>query len=425
MSAIVQAVRARLTSASGKMLIATFLAAVVARLGHLALAVLLARQVGPDGYGVFTFAVGLATLGGQMSGLGWPTLMNRLIPGMLRDRDWPKLKGLVRAGDRVVLLSALAVAGLLVLIGESAPHLRLGLRLSALLIVPFAFAILRRQQLAAMRRAAIGLMFDQGIGAIIVAGIILIWGVGTVSDAVVQFALATGLGLIVTTIMFRRRLPAETRAAPAAYSLRPWMVMALPMVVGLSSKLLMNKMDILLLAPLSNMHEVGLYGSAFRVTYLLTFPQVVLMTVVTPLLSQAFTNAQPQRVSRLLKGALIYALATSVPVAAAILLFSDRIMTGVFGAEFAASAPILVILTVGQVAASLAIPFSAVLMMGGRERAFGGLNLAALGMNFALNLALVPGYGAWGSAVATMISAISLLVGQVVLSRPILAKGRS
>ena len=63
-------------------------------------------------------------------------------------------------------------------------------------------------------------------------------------------------------------------------------------------------------------------------------------------------------------------------------------------------------------------------MMGGRERAFGAWNFGALGANILLCFLLIPAYGALGAAYATLVSALFLMIGQILLSRPLLSLPR-
>lgn len=413
-------VTSRLNSHSGRALIGSFAAAIASRGAQLLLAILLARQLGASGYGTFTFATGVAMIAGQFSGLGWPMLMNRLIPRFSRGADWASLKGLVNGGDAVVLLGSLAAGAIMLIPAYLFPDLRLGFILAAILVVPYSFTLLRRQQLAAVRWAALGLVFDQGFAALVLSILIILFGAVTIESAALQYAGGMTLGVLCATIIFRKNLPREMSRARATPQFKAWMYMALPMVIGISSKLLLNRIDILMIAPLSTMDQVGIYGAAFRVTYVLSFPQVVLMGVLMPLISNAFAESNTARVVSLLKMAMLFALVTTVPAAVGIALLSDLIMGGVFGPEFASGASTLALLALSQTAASLAIPFSGVLMMGGREKAFGLLSLAGLGANVALNLVLVPMHGAFGAAMAALVSSGILLAGQVTLSRFVL-----
>lgn len=412
----------RLRGGAAQAIIWSFIAGVVTRAGLLALAIILARRLGPADYGVFTYTTGLAGLLAQFAGLGWPTLMNRLIPGFVRDGNWPQLRGLVRAGDVIVIGLSLVVAALLWGLSPLAQDLSHGVALSAVLLPAFALAILRRQQLAAVKRSSLGLLFDQGFGSIFVAIVILVVGTLSIDATIWGFALATLGGCLIATIVFRSRLPADTWRARSEVKWVAWSAIAFPMVIGLSAKLLMNRTDILLLAPLSDLHETGLYGAAFRITYLLTFPQVVLTSVMTPMFSDAFTHDRIDRARVLLRMAMAYALVTTLPLVIAIGLFAPDIMALVFGEPFREAGATLLILTFGQLAAALTLPYASILMMGGREKVFGILNIAALALNALVCVLLIPGYGAIGAAVASLISATLLLIGQAAMCRRLLGK---
>ena len=68
-------------------------AAVVSRLGQTALAFVLARAFGVEGYGEFIFAVGTAVLASIAIDFGWPFVVNREMPLFIRDKSWELLRG--------------------------------------------------------------------------------------------------------------------------------------------------------------------------------------------------------------------------------------------------------------------------------------------------------------------------------------------
>jgi O-antigen/teichoic acid export membrane protein len=418
---VVDRVRKRIVSPTGRSLIWSMMAAVAARVGLLLLAVVVGRRFGPAQYGAFTYASGVALLGAQFAVLGWPTLMNRLIPELFRDADWSRLRGLRDAGDAVVLGGSAAVALMLGAAAWYMPNLRTSFLLSVLLVPPFSFAIMRRQQLAAVRRPALGLMFDQGLGALIAVAIMLASGGGeSIAGVVAIFSATITISVVIATTMFRRLLPRDIEGARRRVELNLWMGMAFPMLIGMSARLIMAKTDILMLAPLSDLHQTGLYGAAFRLTFLLTFPQVVMMSVVMPMISEAFAHRRYQQVSRLARGASFFALLSAIPTSLPLILFPVPILTILFGAQFAAAGPALVYSTIGQLATSLSIPAQSLLTMGGRERAYGMLNLGGLALHVLINLVLIPQYGATGAAISTMIVAVGLMLGQFVLNRRLL-----
>ncbi len=298
-----------------------------------------------------------------------------------------------------------------------------GLQIAAILTPIIAFMLLRRQQMASVRKAALGLLFDRGFASLLVAIGVLAVGTITLDEAVAGFAAAAILSLLITTAIYWRQLPAEVLNSRPKYHYKKWMLIALPMLIGLSSRNLMSRIDVLLLGPMTNLYEVGLYGAAFRLTYLLSFPQVVLMTVVTPLFSEAFVEKRAQGVARLLKWSIAFGLATTVPVVVVLVIFGEEIMTLIFGQEYAAATTVLTVLAIGQTAAALTIPFSAMLMMGGRERLFGALTAAALTLNVTLCLALIPLLGALGAALASAATSMLLLGVQFYFGTRLVRKG--
>ena len=414
---LVAALRARIASKGIKSFFVSMLSAATSRAGNLVLAIVLARVVGPSGYGTFTFATGTAMLGGNVANLGWPNLTNRVLPGMLKNEEWGLLRGFCRASEFITVLASIVVALLIAAAGYFYPHLQSGLVYAAALVIPFGFMALRRQQLSAVRRPAMGLLFDQGFAAIVSVVILLIFPRQSLPLVFVEYILATVVGVLFTGIVFRRNLPVKIWKARPSYLIRPWLTMSLPMVLGSLGRLMMNKTDILMLAPLSTMHEVGLYGAAFRLTYFMTFPQIVLMTMLTPKLSEAFTHGQFKKIKRLLHIAHWYAIGTAGPIVLVMVIFPQFTMTTVFGPAFGSAGPTLAALALGQGCAAFAVASNSFLMMTGNERAFGMISIGAFIVNVALNLFLIPLYGAFGSGLATLIASVLMLAAEAWLVR--------
>ena len=90
-------------------------------------------------------------------------------------------------------------------------------------------------------------------------------------------------------------------------------------------------------------------------------------------------------------------------------------MTELYGQSFENGAPALVLVALGQFAISLGMPFGNVLSMGGRERAFGMLNILVLAISITLAVSLIPSMGAAGGGTVMLASGLVLLLGQMLL----------
>ena len=382
---------------------------------QLTLAVLLVRALGDAGYGFYVFVSGVALIGGRLGALGWPNLMLRFIPDYQVQGDFARLRGLMAASIRVVALGGVAVAAMLVITSQllGAEHpLSLGLILGAVLVPLSALNALGRSQLIALGHAPRGLFVDGGaVPLMMVAGLCAGFALGlqiTPVGVVLGAVLAGVLALVLAGVWVVPRLPAPMRDVPARAQTRIWMAIAAPTLVGMSAKLMMEKSDILMLAPLGSLADVGLYGAAARLVMVQTMASVILNAVIVPQISTALARGDQARARRLFLSALVVALVLSCPLALIFWGYGGPIMKIAFGAEFAHGGTVLAVLGAAQIFGALSVPASAFLILADRQRLFGALTASALALNIGGNLVLIPAYGALGAAVASL-SSMSLL----------------
>lgn len=395
-----------------------FLAAIVSRGGQTLLAVYLARNLGAGGYGTFIFATGAAILGGLTADFGWPNVVNREIPQHQRDENWGLLRGLLRTSDLFILLLGILLAGVMLICAELIPHLALGFQGAALLVVPMAFIQMRQQELAAVNRATIGMLLDQGMAATIVLGVNLIYPMD-VLGLVATYAVATSALVLCGSVLFRSRLPHQTREAVPHYTIRKWLGGSAAVFGALLPRMLVTRFDVLLVAPFAGVAEAGLFGAALRLTLLMTFPQYILQTLVLPRFSRAFANGDHAGVRRLLVGSLAFATATTLPIILPIVVMPGGIMRLFFGDEFVIGGPALFWLGIGQFAIAASIPLNAMIGMGGDQRALGRQGLIILALTFVVGWMIIPRYGALGAAFVATGANLALTIGMCWLALPI------
>ncbi len=425
--------RALMSTSIAKAFKRSFVASFLSRFAQVAMSVLAARLLAPEGFGIFTFATGLALLGGRIGSMGWPTLMQRFIPRYDLAQDWAMLRGLVRAANLLMAGTALIVgAGLIAIAYALGPQHELfsGFLLGGVLLPVMSYRALYRNLLAALKAPQLGIMVDEMIPALGMTLVLLVpfllpyKFISTPLQATLVYFAASAVAVFFGYYWLGRNLPTPARDARPSYALRMWILTALPAMVGMSAKLLMNKSDVLMLAPLSNLAEVGYYGAALRLTYIQTAPVIVLSTVLTSRIAEAISAGRPKQAQRLLLWSMVFAAAVSLPFALALGVFPTPILTILYGADFAPAAGALVWLSIGQVGAALNISTSAFMLMAGRQVRFGQLTTFGLVLNVALNWFLIPGMGAMGSALATAISIWVLTGLQGIACAAIIRSGR-
>jgi len=398
-----------------KLFAGSFVAGIISKLLIFVMTIILARQLTPQGYGEFTFIMGIAVIGAQIIALGLPTLMTRLVPTYKIKENWQKLRGIIHWSDSVIFLVFIVISFLIAGIAFLPivnGDIKTGLLVSLLLLLPIAFNQLRRHQLAGIRRAPMGIMLDQGIAAIGVIFFAIIFGFSSALIAIVVFAIGSVISALFGSFYFHIKLPAKVWLAKPLFEPKIWIMLAMPLMLGISTKLLMDRMDILMLGPMVGFFETGYYGAAFRLTYLLTFPQVMIMAIITPLLSENIANGQIKKVWKFFWIAIILAVISVIPVGLISIMFNEQIITLIFGVQYSASASIFTLLIIAQIFTAFAIPCSGLLIASGKGKLFGSINLIALIINVGLNFIFIPQFGAIGAAITTIIGTAFILCAQ-------------
>ncbi|NIZ10951.1 polysaccharide biosynthesis C-terminal domain-containing protein [Pseudooceanicola sp. HF7] len=401
--------------------------AIPARFAQLGMAVLLARRFGPEGYGLFTYALGLGLLAGRLGGLGWPTLVTRFIPSYVAGQDWNGLKGLLRAAYPVAITAALICSVLLVALayGLGPEHkLFTGLVLGAILIPMMSLRSLVRNMLAGYRRPSVGIAVDELLPPLLICLLVVVLNIQSASTAVYAYAISSLIAVGYGLFCMKGSHPAELAQAAPHYRMRLWMGIALPALVGMSAKLIMNRTDVIMIAPLSTLEEVSLYGVALRVTFVQTFPLVVLSTVLSPQISSYISSGRMKKAEQLFYGSLLFAFLLPGGITIGLIGFSEQIMFWIFGNDYVTAAPTLRILAIAQISACMGIPSTSFMLMNGYQKSFGVMTIIALVLNIGGNYLLIPHLGSAGASWATLTSATLLAIMQICACIRIIRRNR-
>ncbi len=419
--------KAFLKSGIARAFAGTMAVAIPARFAQLWMTLLLAPLLGPKAYGLFVFAQGLALLGGRLGALGWPVLMMRFIPAYVTEENWARLKGLLRAATPVVLIACIVaalIASAVAIWFTVDDDLARGMLFGAIILPIMGMRALIRNMLAGFRYPSRGILIDELLPPALTCIAVVIFGLTSVENTLVAYALASVIAIAYGARFLAKSAPKALRDARPAFQMRSWMLIALPALVGMSAKLIMNRTDVVMLAPLANLEEVANYGVALRVTFVQTFPIAVLSTILGPRISAAITAGRFKQVERLYFGGMGFAALIAGALGLILIIWQTPIMTWLFGAEYAGSGAVLGVLAFAQIAASIGIPATSFMLMAGQERLFGAATLAALGLNIGLNFLLIPQMGAVGAAWATAGSATLLTLFQVTVGLRAILKWR-
>jgi O-antigen/teichoic acid export membrane protein len=383
--------------------------------------VLLARLLGPSGYGVYAFAFSVVMLLALPTQAGLPTLLVREVARYEEQGRWDLIRGLLRRSNQAVVLLAFGVGGVaavvVLLAGPGPGSLQATTFLWALTLLPLmALGNLRGAALRGLRRVVQGQLpeFLVRPGLLLLAlAVALLLGPSLSSPFELTPPLAMALHAASALVAFavgiwllRRELPSTVRGAAPAYETRAWLGSLLPLTMLAGMQLIAGQMDVVLLGLLASAREVGIYRVAWSVSLPVLFTLTGVNLVVAPYFSRAFAAGDVAQLQRLATWSARVAAAVAVPAALVLMLAGGPILGFVFGDEFAVGATALALLAAGQLCSVIAGSVGTILNMTGHERdTMVGVGIAAA-VNLILNLILIPKFGMNGAAVATMVSLV-------------------
>lgn len=210
-------------------------------------------------------------------------------------------------------------------------------------------------------------------------------------------------GTVVTTVLFVRRVGSFVPRFELG-ALRELWQGGTPIAVRRAIGSLSFKVDTVFLGVMRSATEVGLYGTVFTLMDgVLMFPTVVTGSM-GPTLSANFSEGRQEVVGRLYRRGLKYLVLSGLFLAAVFAVLADPVVDMLFGAEYAASAAALRILSISVVFVFVRRQATEVLDNVDLRSTTAWIFAAGLGVNVLLNFVLVPPFGYLGAAAATVVT---------------------
>lgn len=397
------------------------------RLLALALGIVLARTLGPDGYGVYAYAFAIMGLLMVAAEAGVPTLLMREVAASQGKGEWGVLSGALRRGFQFVALTATTVSllGLLVLwwFAESLQPVILATTALMLLVLPVS--ALCKTVAAAMQglhRVVVGQAVDLLIRPllvlIIVAVVFMTWPEQREPYVAMAAQLLGALVvLFIGVLVLRRFLPYESRTAAPEYKSRQWLKSALPFTLIGGAGIINSQADIIMIGWFMASEDVGIYRVAVQGATLVAFGLQAASAVVAPQFSRLYAQGDMEKLQRLVTSSARVIFVATLPLVVALVIAGGVIVGQVFGSEYVSAHLPLAILAVGQLALVVLGLTGPLVSMTGFEGAVSTAMWVSALVNIVLNFFLIPSFGLNGAAVATVSTVLGWHVFLFILSK--------
>lgn len=386
--------------------------------------VVIARQFGPDTYGIFSLAVMLSGWFIIFSIMGLNQGLLRYIPIFRAKNEKGKIKYIIRK-SLVFLLVSGAIFGLLFFLLSSFISIRIFNEPDLIMFLKiFSLAIpatILFMALLAILRGFERIGWSSFLSSIVspFVKVMLIWIliiVGFGLNAVLySYVFGVVLTLIVAFFIYRFTVVkvlgkegGETKAEPGAF--KEMLSYSWPFLFAGIIWRIFHWTDSFFIGVFQSAREVGIYNVALPIAMLLTISSQLFLSLFFPLVNREYSKGNKKTINQLSQQIGKWTLILNVPIFVILILFPDIVIQLLFGIEYLGAENAIRFLAVGILFLSLFEISNRLIATAGKSKTILYDILFVAFVNIILNIILIPRYGINGASISTMISFILLSV---------------
>lgn len=384
--------------------------------------IILARGLGPEGFGRYAFVMACVTLLSLPVGPGVLQLVTREVSIYHGKEQWGLFRGFIHWTKRrgllisLVLLGAIGCFALLFMRWHGEDSGRL-LTIGALIIPLLCLQNVQVGELRGLGRAVYAKIPDlliRPVSHLAVCSGLLWFGFFNPGMALASQVMAVVLALAGSDFLLRRNRPGAVADAALEYRTREWTLAWRTFILLVGASMLNSQIGIVLLGWLGTDQDVASLRLASKGAQFVVFSLMVINMVIAPHVTQAHGSGNRQRLQRLSRHSARLAFAGGLPVALLLIFWGAPIIGLLFGHEYVGNTTRpLAILAGGQLVNTAFGSVGLFLTMTGHEiDTFKGQAWALL-INLILALLLIPRMGVDGAAYA---AAVGLVAWNLVLA---------
>lgn len=385
---------------------------VIVAVCSLALNAMLARLLGPEEVGVYFLVLTWVSIAALVAQFGLGHAVIKLLGVAISSQDSGAARGVVRAVTKLGLIGALTMGALTY--SEpgrwatqalfAAPLMMSVLGATALIVILTSLQNLFAETIRGFRdvpkASLVGGLSAAVVYTLLVAFCALLQGRSSLSLILWMNVFSLAIGTLLGAYWIARAL-AALPPEPVKHPVNLIGLTAPMLVINVCSFALMQA-DLWILGMFRPPAEVALYGAASRLAGTLWMISAVSTAVLAPVIAQTCARGDTSSLERVLRAAATATALAALPLVAAFAVFPAEILSVIYGAYYAAGAPVLAFLAIGIFVNLLLGMRGYVLLMTGRERSLMRIMLSSALLNV-LACSLAARYGSLTSvAVAAM-----------------------
>ena len=384
-----------------------------------ALAVIIARLLGSEGYGVYAFSLALLMLVAIPAQAGVPQLLVRETAKARNNEDWSLMRGLWRWGNSAVFalsaFSVLTVGGILALLSDSAAAGRVSTITIGIGLIPLiALANLRSACLRGLGQVVWGQLPENVFRPLLLLILVIAWLVAFEPPNGLTPSAVMGLHVTAATVTFfagwvmlLRAFPEGIRRRPAPrYNQNAWRQSVIPLAMITGLQLINSHADLILLGLFTSNEEVGVYRAVSQTALLVVFGLQAMNPILQPYFARLYDRGETANLERLATNSARAILLLALPPVLVCAVLGEELLAWLFGDTFRSGGMALALLAMGQLVNAAMGSVIMLLNMTGHERDTVRGVVVGAALNIVLNCLLIPIFGIEGAAASTSITLI-------------------
>lgn len=380
--------------------------------------VYLARTLGPEALGMFALGITLVGFLGVFNSLGLPQSAVRFVASYCAAGKFERLHALLWGGSRILLAANLLYAAILLTAGRwVAIHVYHSTALVqylpwfALIMFFSVFTSFYGKVLTGYKDLGRRTLIVNFVGSpltMLLAVILISAGRGLRGYLGAQI-LSTVVVTALLLVAVRELTPVQARFSTQRTSRieREILTFSTAMLGIGFLEFLMVQVDKIALGFYRGPREVGIYSVAAAVVVYVPLVLSSINQIFSPLIADLHTRGDYALLARLFQSLTKWVVGLTLPLAVVVIVFARPLMR-IFGSDFEAGWPILIIGTAGQLVNCGVGSVGYLLLMSGNEKRLIKVQAVMAMVMVGLSVALVPWLGGVGAAVAAAVTNVGI-----------------
>ncbi|AKB84299.1 flippase [Methanococcoides methylutens] len=387
----------------------SFISLAVTSFSHLLLRIVLGKELGPTGLGIYTLVFTIYMFGMQFAAFGIGAALTKYVAQYSDEQE--KIKEFVSSGIIASLVSGSAISILLYSLSSTIsiqlfhnPEMTELLKLTAFCIPFIAIqksVIGTLNGLRKMKSYAV-VNIVQNVSIMLISIILVLFLDMNVRGAIVGFVIPTILIGTISLIFVKNYL--TTKQALIKTVLKEVSIFGFYVVLANSIGIINTQIDSILIGHFMNSTDVGYYAVAVIFMSGITLLPQATQRVTTAAIAKYYAENDLESVREVIKGTMKKTFLLTIIITLFFALFGKNLIEIIFTEEFIPAYAPLLILTIGYAIYATFVSVGSCLSSIGKVEIVFKISAVCAVMNTLLNIALIPKYGLIGAASATTAS---------------------